>query len=175
MGAIAGGCGRGRGRGRGRWSSLRPRPRLPSRPSAALAGRGLGPPIAGNSDGGGRFPRGGYGVAPPIHLVPPPSHFAGSRAAGSPGWRGSPSGQPGNGWRGSPSAPRSSAAPVPPAATYRAATPAAPAGHGWSGSPGGAARPAAPSFSAPAARSFGGGGFSRGGGGFSRGGGGRRR
>jgi hypothetical protein len=137
--------------------------------------------------GGGRFPRGGYGVAPPIHRVPPPSHFAGSGAAGSPGWRGSPSGQPGNGWRGSPSAPRSSGASVPPAAPYRAATPAAPAapyraatpsapaGRGWSGSPGGAARPAAPSFSAPAARSFGGGGFPRGGGGFSRGGGGRRR
>ena len=139
--------------------------------------------------GGGRFPHGGYGVAPPIHRVPPPSsRIIGSTAAGSPGWRASSSVHPGNSWRVSPSASRPNAAPVPPAAGYRAATPAAPyraavptapAGHDWSGFSGGsagAARPSAPSFSAPAARSLGG-GCSRGGGGggFSRGGGGRRR
>jgi hypothetical protein len=127
---------------------------------------------------GGRFYHGGYGVAPPIHRVPPPSHVVGSPGAGSSGWRGSQSVQPGNGWRGSQSAPRSNApaavpyrsvepaatyrsvepavqyrsvAPAAPAASYRPAAPAAPAA---------SYRPAAPA--APAARSFG--GSSRGGG-----------
>ncbi len=141
---------------------------------------------------GGRFHHGGYGVAPPIHRVPPSSHAAGSSGAGWTGWRGSTSGQTGGGWRGSTSGQTgggwrdSASAPRPSGAstgTYRAVAPAAaaaqsrpspavvpnrsaaPAGHGWTGSPG---------FSAPAARSFGGGGVGRSGGGFSRGGGRRR-
>ena len=118
-----------------------------------------------NYYGGGRFYRGGHGVAPPIHRVPPPSHVVGSPGAGSPGWRSSPSVHPANGWRGSASVPRSnspaatpyrSAVPAPPPALYRSAAPSPPAP---------SYRPAAPA--APAVRSFGGG--------LPRGGGGRRR
>jgi hypothetical protein len=119
---------------------------------------------------GGRFYHGGYGAAPPIHRVPPPSHVVGSPGAGSSGWRGSQSVQPGNGWRGSPSAPRSNA---PAAVPYRSVAPSAPAVYrSVAPSAPAAYRPAAPSApasyrpAAPAARSFGG---------SSRGGGGRRR
>ena len=121
--------------------------------------------------GGGRFYHGGYGVAPPIHRVPPPAHVVGASAAASPGWRGSRSVQPANGWRGSPPARQSNvapaasyrgAAPAAPAATYRAVAPAAPAAAYRPAAPAASYRPAAPA--APAARSFGGGGFSRGGG-----------
>ena len=123
---------------------------------------------------GGRFYHGGYGAAPPIRRVPPPSHVIGSPAAGSSGWRGSPSAQPANGWRGSQAAPRSNAPAagpyrsvesaatyrsVEPAVQYRSVAPAVPA------APAASYRPAAPA-AAPAARSIGG---------SSRGGGGRRR
>ena len=138
--------------------------------------------------GGGRFYHGGYGAAPPIRRVPPPSHVVGSSGAGSSGWRGSPgwrgsqSVQPASGWRGSSSVPRSSApaavpyrgasppaAPyrgattAPPAAPYRGATTAPPAAQYRSAPPAASYRPAAPA--APAARSSGGGGAARGGGG----------
>jgi hypothetical protein len=116
---------------------------------------------------GGRFYRtGGYATAPPIQRVPPPSRVAGAAAAGSPGWR------------GSPSAPRSSAAATAAVMPYRSATPAAPAATyrpaaaaaavapyrlAAPAAPAASYRPAAPA--APAARSFGGGGFGRSGGG----------
>jgi len=130
-----------------------------------------------NYYGGGRFQHGGYGVAPPIRRVPPPSHVVGPVGAGSSGWRGSSAGQPGNSWRGSASAPPRanapaaasyrSVAPAAPAEVYHPAAPAAPASHGWSGAIGGGVRSvpqSAPAVSAPPTRSFGGGGFGRGGG-----------
>ena len=128
--------------------------------------------------GGGRFHHGGYGVAPPIHRVPPPSRVVGSPGAGSPGGRGSPSAHQAGGWRGSPSsrqwnappaAPNRGATSAPPPAPYRGATSAPPPAPYRSVAPAPSYRPAAPapSYRAPAARSFGGG--------FSRGAGGRRR
>lgn len=122
--------------------------------------------------GGGRFHHGGYGVAPPIHRVPPPAHVVGTPPAGSSGWRGSPPTRQSN---VPPAAPYRGATPAAPAAPYRGATPAAPAAAYRAVAPAVPAasfRPAAPA--APAARSVGG-GFSRGGGGSARGGGGRRR
>ena len=114
---------------------------------------------------GGRFGHGGYGAAPPIHRVPQTSHVVGSAAAGSQAWHGSPSAPRSTAAAAAPYrpvAPAAAAAPYRPAApsasapAYRPAAPAAPAA---------SFRPVAPAArAAPAARSFGGGGFGRGGG-----------
>jgi hypothetical protein len=118
---------------------------------------------------GGRFYRGGVGVAPPIRRVPAPSGWRGTptpNGGGAPltgGWRGNQAGAPGtsSALHGSGSGWGGGAAP-------------APSSNGWRGSPmpSQGIRPSSPS---PSFRpsSPGGGGF-RGGGGGWRGGGGHR-
>jgi hypothetical protein len=144
---------------------------------------------------GGRFYRGGYVAPPIHRVPPPahalgvgavgPSGWRGSSppAHSGSGWRGSapgsyrpaspaagsyqPAAQTAGSYRSvapaaayrpmAPAAPAPAYRPAAPPAVYRPVVPAA--------SPAGATRTSAPSFSPPASRSFGGGGFGRGGGG----------